>query len=133
VSKCYYRLSGKLEGLELPACVNATTCLPRAPKVTRVPRGCSANVYTDNANYRQFIRSHFGCTPVEMESAAMALVAHQLGMPFLTIRSLSDLAGGGSTISNEAATFLDIAVQNAVSVMLKFVPLLDNADQAEDM
>jgi nucleoside phosphorylase len=133
VSKRYYDLAGKLEGLELPACVNATTCLPRAPKVTRVPRGCSANVYTDNASYRQFIRSQFGCTPVEMESAAVALVAHQLGVPFLTIRSLSDLAGGGSTISNEAATFLDIAARNAVSVMLKFVPLLGNADQAEDM
>ncbi|NP_001148584.2 uncharacterized protein LOC100282200 [Zea mays] len=124
VNKRYYALAGKLEGLELPACVNATTCLPRAPRVTRVPRGCSANIYTDNASYRQFIRSHFGCTPVEMESAAVALVAHQHGVPFITIRSLSDLAGGGSSISNEAATFLDIAAQNAVDVMLKFVPLI---------
>ncbi|XP_062229572.1 bark storage protein A-like [Phragmites australis] len=136
VSKRYYALAEKLEGLELPACVNATTCLPRAPKVTRVPRGCSANVYTDNASYRQFIRSHFGCTPVEMESAAIALVAHQLGVPFLTIRSLSDLAGGGSSLSNEASTFLTIAAQNAVDVMLKFVPLLGGGEQAgmaEDM
>ncbi|KAL6596203.1 hypothetical protein ACP70R_047567 [Stipagrostis hirtigluma subsp. patula] len=124
VSKRYYALAEKLEGLELPACVNATTCLPRAPRVARVPRGCSANVYTDNASYRQFIRSRFGCTPVEMESAAVALVAHQLGVPFLTIRSLSDLAGGGSSLSNEAATFIDIAAKNAVDVMLKFVPLL---------
>ncbi|KAJ1279805.1 hypothetical protein BS78_04G183800 [Paspalum vaginatum] len=132
VSDRYYALAEQLESLELPACVNATTttttCLPRAPRVTRVPRGCSANVYTDNASYRQFIRAHFGCTPVEMESAAVALVAHQLGVPFLTIRSLSDLAGGGSSLSNEAATFLAIAAQNAVDVMLKFVPLLGGED-----
>ncbi|KAF8733510.1 hypothetical protein HU200_014809 [Digitaria exilis] len=113
VSKRYYDLAGKLE-------------------VTRVPRGCSANVYTDNASYRQFIRNHFGCTPVEMESAAVALVAHQLGVPFVTIRSLSDLAGGGSSLSNEAATFLAIAAQNAVDVMLKFVPLLGAADEHDD-
>ncbi|TKW11995.1 hypothetical protein SEVIR_5G008100v4 [Setaria viridis] len=130
VSKRYYDLAGKLEGMELPACVNATTCFPRPPKVTRVPRGCSANVYTDNASYRQFIRSRFGCTPVEMESAAVALVAHQLGVPFLTIRSLSDLAGGGSSLSNEAATFLAIAARNAADVMLKFVPLLGAAGLA---
>lgn len=94
-----------------------------------MPRGCSANVYTDNASYRQFLQAHFGCTPVEMESAAVALVAHQLGVPFLTIRSLSDLAGGGSSLSNEAATFLAIAAQNAVDVMLKFVPLLAAAGE----
>ncbi|TVU23006.1 hypothetical protein EJB05_32732, partial [Eragrostis curvula] len=123
-SKRYLAIAKKLEGMELPACVNATTCLPRAPRVVRVSRGCSANVFVDNAGYRQFIRSKFGCTPVEMESAAVALVAHQHGVPFLTIRSLSDLAGGGSALGNEAAKFLSIAAQNAVDVMLKFVPLL---------
>ncbi|KAL6890574.1 hypothetical protein ACP4OV_008829 [Aristida adscensionis] len=124
VSERYYALAEKLEGMELPACVNATTCLPRAPRVVRVSRGCSANVFVDNAAYRQFVRSKFGCTPVEMESAAVALVANQLGVPFLTIRSLSDLAGGGSALGNEAGAFLSIAAQNAVDVMLKFVPLL---------
>ncbi|KAK3159649.1 hypothetical protein QOZ80_1BG0049320 [Eleusine coracana subsp. coracana] len=115
----------KLEGMELPACVNGTTtCLPRAPRVVRVSHGCSANVFVDNAAYRQFVRSRFGCSPVEMESAAVALVARQLGVPFLTIRSLSDLAGGGSELGNEAAAFHGIAAQNAVDVMLKFVPLL---------
>jgi nucleoside phosphorylase len=107
----YLHLAKKLEGMELPACVNATTCLPRAPRVVRVTRGCSANVFVDNAAYRQFIHSKFGCTPV-------ALVAHQLGAPFIVIRSLSDLAGGGSDLRNEAATFLGIASQNAVDVML---------------
>ncbi|GJN38210.1 hypothetical protein PR202_gb27232 [Eleusine coracana subsp. coracana] len=122
----YLAIAGeKLEGMALPTCVNGTTtCLPRAPRVVRVSRGCSANVFVDNAAYRRFVRSRFGCSPVEMESAAVALVARQLGVPFLTIRSLSDLAGGGSDLGNEAAAFLGIAAQNAVDVMLKFVPLL---------
>ncbi|CAM0880536.1 unnamed protein product [Alopecurus aequalis] len=132
-SKRYYALAAKLEGMELPACVNATTttCLPRAPRVTRVSRGCSGNVFVDNARYRQFLRAKFGCTPIEMESAAVALVAYQQGVPFLTIRSLSDLAGGGSALGNEASTFIGIAAQNAVDVMLKFVPLLreDGGDE----
>ncbi|KAM0913620.1 hypothetical protein ACQ4PT_012048 [Festuca glaucescens] len=124
-SKRYYALAAKLEGLELPACVNGTTtCLPRAPRVVRVSRGCSGNVFLDNARYRQFLRAKFQCTPIEMESAAVALVAYQQGVPFLTIRSLSDLAGGGSALGNEASTFISIAAQNAVDVMLKFVPLL---------
>ena len=126
----YYALAARLEGKELPACVNATTCLPRAPRVTRVRRGCSANVFVDNAGYRQFLRAKFGCSPVEMESAAVALVAHQQGVPFLTIRALSDLAGGGSALGNEASTFLSIAAQNAVDVMLRFVPLLGELDGA---
>ncbi|KAK8451808.1 hypothetical protein SEVIR_5G008200v4 [Setaria viridis] len=127
VSKPYYALAEKLESLKLPvACVNATTCLPRAPKVTRVPRGCSGNIYVDNAGYRQSVRSQFQCTPWDMESAAFALVAHQLGVPFLTFRSLSDPAGG----DNEIATFLPIAAQNAVDVMLKFVSLLGAGEQA---
>ncbi|XP_048562849.1 bark storage protein A [Triticum urartu] len=132
-SKRYYALAAKLEGMELPACVNATTCLPRAPRVTRVSKGCSANVFLDNAEYRQFLRKQFECTPVEMESAAVALVAHTQGVPFLTIRSLSDLAGGGSALGNEASTFIDIAAKNAVEVMLKFVPLLGKGgDEMED-
>ncbi|VAH59284.1 unnamed protein product [Triticum turgidum subsp. durum] len=121
------------QGMELPACVNATTCLPRAPRVTRVSKGCSANVFLDNAEYRQFLRKQFECTPVEMESAAVALVAHTQGVPFLTIRSLSYLAGGGSALGNEASTFIDIAAKNAVEVMLKFVPLLGKGgDEMED-
>jgi nucleoside phosphorylase len=57
--------------------------------VVRVSRGCNGNVFLDNARYRQFLRTKFECTPIEMESAAVALVAYQQGVPFLTIRSLS--------------------------------------------
>ncbi|TVU16921.1 hypothetical protein EJB05_32925 [Eragrostis curvula] len=92
----YYELAGKLEGMKLEGCVNGTTCLPRRPAVARVDRGCSASVFVDNAAYREFLRSRFGVTAIDMETAAVALVALQQGAPFVAVRALSDLAGGGS-------------------------------------
>ncbi|GJM91088.1 hypothetical protein PR202_ga07429 [Eleusine coracana subsp. coracana] len=111
VSKPYYALAEKLGSLKLSvACVNTMACLPRAPKVTRVPRGCSGNIYVDNASYRQSLRFCFWCTPWDMESAVMVLGVHQLGVPFITFRSLSNLVSGGSALGNETATtFLSIA------------------------
>lgn len=122
--KIYYALSEKLEGMELKRCINSTTCLERKPVVVRVKRGCSANSFVDNAAYRVFLRSKFNVTPVDMESAAVALVCHQLQTPFIAFRSLSDLAGGGSSQSNEADVFASLAAQNAVSVAVQFISLL---------
>jgi nucleoside phosphorylase len=121
----YYDLVGKLEGLELQGCVNGTTkCLPRRPVVARVERGCSASVFVDNAAYREFLRSRFGVTAIDMETTAVALVALQQGTPFVAVRSLSDLAGGGSGESNEAGVFAPLAAQNAASVVVEFISLL---------
>lgn len=101
-----------------------STCLPRNPKVARVTRGISANVFLDNAAYRQFLHSKFDATPVDMESAAVALICLQKRKPFIAIRALSDLAGGDSSISNEASLFASLASQNAFDVLLAFIGLL---------
>ncbi|KAK4396994.1 hypothetical protein Sango_1536000 [Sesamum angolense] len=118
----YLSIAKNLEGMKLERCVNST-CLPRAPKVVMVERGVSANVFVDNAAYREFLRSKFNATPIDMESAAVALVCLQQKKPFIAIRALSDLAGGGSSVSNEADAFASLAAQNAASVMLSFVNL----------
>lgn len=110
--------------MKLEGCVNSTTCLPRTPKVTRVERGVSGNVFVDNSAYRQFLYTKFNATPIDMESAAVALICLQQKAPFIAIRALSDLAGGGSSVSNEAAVFAPLAAQNAVDVLLKFMTLL---------
>eukprot|EP00262_Sarcandra_glabra_P018434 TRINITY_DN661_c0_g1_i10.p1 TRINITY_DN661_c0_g1~~TRINITY_DN661_c0_g1_i10.p1 ORF type:complete len:344 (+),score=60.35 TRINITY_DN661_c0_g1_i10:181-1212(+) len=123
VHEHYFSLAKKLEGVELQRCVNST-CLERKPMVVRVSRGCSANTFVDNAAYRQFLNSKFNVTPIDMESAAVALVCHQQRTPFIAFRSLSDLAGGGSSQSNEAAIFGSLAAQNAVTVVIKFISLL---------
>ncbi|CAN8230111.1 unnamed protein product [Cochlearia groenlandica] len=123
VDTSYLDLARKLEDTKLQRCVN-TTCLPRPPKVTVVDRGMSASIFVDNAAYRTFLRSKFNVTAIEMESAAVALICHQQSLPFIVIRALSDLAGGGSDVSNEANLFGGLAAQNSVDVLVKFVGLL---------
>ncbi|KAJ4708472.1 Bark storage A [Melia azedarach] len=123
VDKHYFELAKALGNLTLEGCIN-TTCLPRKPIVVRVERGIAANVYLDNKAYREFLSSKFNATAVDMESAAIALVCYQQNVPFITFRALSDLAGGGSAVSNEADTFISLAAQNSVTVLLKFITLL---------
>ncbi|KAF8725511.1 hypothetical protein HU200_020041 [Digitaria exilis] len=133
----YYDLVAReLEGhVILEACVVAggngtagtttTACLPRRPVVATVERGCSASVFVDNAAYRGFLRNRFGVTAIDMETAAVALVAMQQGTPFVAVRALSDLAGGGSAGSNEAGVFAPLAAQNAVTVVVELISLLN--------
>ncbi|KAJ0091092.1 hypothetical protein Patl1_13283 [Pistacia atlantica] len=123
VDKHYFSVAKRLKSLKLGGCVNET-CLPRTPMVVRVRRGISANVLLDNSAYRQFLNSKFNATPVDMETAAIALVCHQQNISFIAFRSLSDLAGGGSALSNEAAIFGSLAAQNAVDALLGFITLL---------
>uniref|UniRef100_A0A2N9H0S7 Nucleoside phosphorylase domain-containing protein n=1 Tax=Fagus sylvatica TaxID=28930 RepID=A0A2N9H0S7_FAGSY len=123
VDKHYFTVAKKLKDLKLGSCVN-TTCLPRTPIAVRVKRGASANVFVDNSAYRSFLNTKFNVTPIDMESAAVALVCLQQKTPFIAIRSLSDLAGGGSALSNEADIFSSLAAQNAVDAVIGFIALL---------
>ncbi|MED6172809.1 hypothetical protein PIB30_053402 [Stylosanthes scabra] len=124
VDSNYYQIATKLKKLELDACINSTTCLSTTPKVELVERGASASIYLDNAAYRTFIYNKFQVSPVEMESASVALICLQQRVPFIVIRALSDLAGGGSSDSNEADTFAPLAATNSVKVVIEFIKLL---------
>ncbi|KAK7379991.1 hypothetical protein VNO78_32304 [Psophocarpus tetragonolobus] len=123
VDDTYFKIARKLKSVKLESCVN-TTCLPKKPIVTRVEKGVTANVFVDNKAYREFLHSKFDATPVDMESAAVALVCLQQKKPFIAIRSLSDLAGGGSALSNEAQVFASLASQNAFEILVQFISLL---------
>ncbi|CAJ1973881.1 unnamed protein product [Sphenostylis stenocarpa] len=113
-----------VQDLELESCINSTTCLTTTPKVKFVKRGISQSIYLDNSAYRTFIYDKFEVSPVDMESASVALICLQQRVPFIAFRALSDLAGGGSAESNEADTFLSIAATNSVTVVIEFVKLL---------
>ncbi|KAL6344721.1 hypothetical protein AAG906_002627 [Vitis piasezkii] len=127
VDSLYFHLSQNLLALELEGCVNSTTCLTETPKVVSVLRGTSASIYLDNAAYRAFIYDKFQVSPVDMESAAVALICLQQRVAFIAFRALSDLAGGGSAQSNEAATFTSLAANNSVTVVVEFIKQLSAA------
>ena len=57
-----------------------------------------------------------------MEAAAIAQVAYQFGIPFVIIRSLSDIAGKESNISFDQ--FLEKAALHSTDLVIKMVNLL---------
>lgn len=56
---------------------------------------------------------------VEMEAAAIAQVCHQFGVPFLIVRSLSDIAGKESNISFDQ--FLPTAAKHSAEFILSLI------------
>lgn len=70
-----------------------------------------------------FVRTKFeNLQAVEMEAAAIAQVAHQFNVPFVIIRSLSDIAGKESDVSFDQ--FLDKAAQHSATLVMKMVASL---------
>lgn len=70
-----------------------------------------------------FVRSKFEhLQAVEMEAAAIAQVAHRFEVPFVIIRSLSDIAGKESEISFDQ--FIDQAATNSATLVMKMVTAL---------
>ena len=59
---------------------------------------------------------------VEMEAAAIAQVSYQFGIPFVIIRSLSDIAGKESDVSFEQ--YLEKAALHSASLVMKIVEKL---------
>ncbi|KAI3683903.1 hypothetical protein L1987_84418 [Smallanthus sonchifolius] len=98
-------------------------------KVAFVERCTSASIYVDNATYRNFIYDKFNITMVEMESGVVALISYQQRVPFIVIRALSDLAGGGEDESNEVDTFITLASKNTVKVAVEFIKLIGSLDR----
>ncbi|KAK7311782.1 hypothetical protein RJT34_10132 [Clitoria ternatea] len=120
----YYHIAKKLQDVELNRCINTTTCLSVTPKVWLVPTGISHSLYLDNAAYTSFLYKKFKASSVDMESASVALVCLQQRVPFIIIRSLFELAGGGSTETDHPDLFLSLASSNSVTVVVEFVKLL---------
>jgi adenosylhomocysteine nucleosidase len=66
------------------------------------------------------IRDKFtGLQAVEMEAAAIAQVAHQFNVPFVIIRSLSDIAGKESNVSFEQ--YLEKAALHSAKMVMNIV------------
>ena len=102
--------------LSLERCTADGTCLGRTPRVVVGGSGVSGGAFVDNAAFREYTFATFGARVLDMESAAVAHVAFANEVPFIAVRSLSDLAGGGPG-ENEIGVFFGLAADNAAAVV----------------
>jgi adenosylhomocysteine nucleosidase len=99
---------------------SAGKCLARKPQLVIGGNGVSGQAFMDNMAFRQYTFKTFQANVLDMETAAVGMVAYSNGVPYIAFRSLSDLAGGGSG-ENEMGTFMGIAADNSAKVMLAFL------------
>ncbi len=106
--------------VELAKCGADDVCLSHDPKLIFGGNGVSGQTFVDNAAFREYAFETFDAQVLDMETAAVAMVAHQNSVPYIAFRSLSDLAGGGPG-ENEIGTFFQVASDNSAKVMLTFL------------
>ncbi|KAG7980710.1 hypothetical protein I3843_05G197000 [Carya illinoinensis] len=116
-----FNISTKLQDIQLQQCVNETYCLPEAPKVVYGLRGSTADIYLDNAAYREFLFKEFNVSTVDEESAAIVMTSLSNGVPCIVFRGVSDLAGGDEKLSSTSLSSL--AAVNALNVAVDFIGL----------
>lgn len=112
------------EGLTLTRCTANGVCLDAAPRIIVGGAGVSGGAFIDNAEFREYAFRTFEARVLDMESSAIGHVAYANDVPYIAVRSLSDLAGGGEG-QNQMATFLELAAANAAQVlkaMLRALP-----------
>jgi len=99
---------------------NAGTCLRSKPRVVVGGNGVSGQAFMDNKAFREYTFKTFEANVLDMETAAVGMVAHANAVPYIAFRSLSDLAGGGEE-ENEMGTFMGLAADNSAKVLLAFL------------
>ena len=107
----------------LARCTAAGACLAHEPRIVIGGNGVSGPTFVDNAAYREWAWSTFNADALDMETAAVAVVAFENRVPYIAFRSLSDLAGGGSG-ANEAQTFGRLAADNSATVVIEYLKAL---------
>lgn len=112
----------RIGAVELARCTAARACLGRAPQLVVGGNGVSGPAFVDNERFRKYLFATFKAQLLDMESAAVAMVAYANALPFIAFRSLSDLAGGDRE-ANELDTFFQLASDNSAAVVQRFLTL----------
>lgn len=110
-------------GITLKRCTADGECLDHEPKVVVGGNGVSGSTFVDNAEYRTWVWNTFSADALDMETAAVALVAYVNHTSFVAFRSLSDLAGGGPG-KNESRIFGKLAAENSATVVIAYLKTL---------
>ncbi|XP_021295280.1 bark storage protein B-like isoform X2 [Herrania umbratica] len=119
----WLQLASNFGELKLEQCVNSSLCLPRKPKLVVGLRASTANIFVDNAAYRDFLFQTFHISSVDMESAAVVMTSLSNGFPLIVIRGLSDLAGRQQG-ENAIGVFGSLAAVNTAKAVLEFIAKL---------
>lgn len=114
--------AGRIGAIDLKRCTAEQACLHAAPRLVVGGNGVSGAAFVDNAAFRQYVFKTFNAQVLDMESAAVAMVAYANGVPYIAFRSLSDLAGGDQG-ANEIRTFFQLASDNSAVVVQRFLAL----------
>jgi adenosylhomocysteine nucleosidase len=97
-------------------------CVKTLPTLVVGGTGVSGTAFLANADYRRYLFDTLGAQVVEMETAALAHVAHANRVPYIAMRSVSDLAGAEAFNADVAALFASgLAEANAAAVTLSFL------------
>ena len=113
----------------LQRCSGTSECLAHEPRIVVGGNGVSGPTFVDHAGYREWVWSTFRADALDMETAAVAVVAYENRVPFIAFRSLSDLAGGGPG-QNEVRVFGRLAAENSAAVVIEFLKALSSGRDA---
>lgn len=107
------------------------------PQLIVGQNGVSAPTFVDNAAYRRFLATTLNFDEqgnrnadtdvlvVDMETTASAMVAYSNNVPFIAVRSVSDLAGGGeAAAATQIGTFFALAAENQARVVFALLEAL---------
>lgn len=112
------------------------TPLVPAPQLIVGQNGLSGPTFVDNQQYRRFVANTLNFNEqgdrnettdvlvLDMETTASAMVAYSNDVPFIAVRSVSDLAGGSESAAVQLNTFFAVAAENQSRVVLALLDAL---------
>ena len=107
----YLGLSGALNKGALPA-----------PTRERIALAVAGDQFINSEATRERLHREFGGRAVAMEGGALAQVADWLGLPWLEVRALSDLAG--HELQFDFGAFVDEVARNSAIILRRILPVL---------